>query len=235
MTDTDLIANPAHDAATAAPRRRGGLTGMVLADLRALAAEIGVGDTAGMRKGDLIVAIKQRQSGSGAEVTKATAPATAAVQDRAPRKRTAAVREEADASSSAAPQATALLAPADAAAPAAAPPAPVSAEVVTAGSAESKSTQTDGRRPRQRRGASRAAGAVETGGGQSREAAESPKSPEATTNGASSGSTSERDAVSEPVIQPEKSTKADGGGQQREQGDRQQGGRGNSRQAGGGN
>ncbi|MGZ4524319.1 MAG: transcription termination factor Rho [Mycobacteriaceae bacterium] len=235
MTDTDLIANPAHDAATAAPRRRGGLTGMVLADLRALAAEIGVGDTAGMRKGDLIVAIKQRQSGSGAEAAKATAPATAAVQDRAPRKRTAAVREEADASSSAAPQATALLAPAEAAAPAAAPPAPVSAEVVTAGSAESKNTQTDGRRPRQRRGASRAAGAVETGGGQSREAAESPKSPEANTNGASSGGTSERDAVSEPVIQPEKSTKADGGGQQREQGDRQQGGRGNSRQAGGSN
>ncbi|MEO9222470.1 MAG: Rho termination factor N-terminal domain-containing protein, partial [Mycobacteriaceae bacterium] len=64
MTDTDLITTAAPEAATA-PRRRGGLTGMVLADLRGLAAEMGIGDTAGMRKGDLIVAIKGRQSNAG--------------------------------------------------------------------------------------------------------------------------------------------------------------------------
>ncbi len=43
------------------PRRRGGLSGMVLAELRELAGELGVSDTSGMRKGDLIVAIKERQ------------------------------------------------------------------------------------------------------------------------------------------------------------------------------
>ncbi len=45
----------------AAPRRRGGLSGMVLAELRQLAGELGISDTSGMRKGDLITAIKERQ------------------------------------------------------------------------------------------------------------------------------------------------------------------------------
>jgi transcription termination factor Rho len=44
-----------------APRRRGGLSGMVMADLRELAGRLGIADTAGMRKGDLISAIKERQ------------------------------------------------------------------------------------------------------------------------------------------------------------------------------
>jgi transcription termination factor Rho len=46
-----------------APRRRGGLSGMVLAELRQLAGELGI-DSSGLRKGDLIAAIKERQ-GSG--------------------------------------------------------------------------------------------------------------------------------------------------------------------------
>ncbi|TVT40872.1 transcription termination factor Rho [Amycolatopsis rhizosphaerae] len=45
-------------------RRSGGLSGMVIADLRELAAELGVGDTKGMRKGDLIAAIRERQGKS---------------------------------------------------------------------------------------------------------------------------------------------------------------------------
>src|SRR5918997_6769514 len=45
----------------AAPRRRGGLSGMVLADLRKLAGQLGISDTAGLRKNDLIAAIKERQ------------------------------------------------------------------------------------------------------------------------------------------------------------------------------
>ncbi|MDQ2722429.1 MAG: Rho termination factor N-terminal domain-containing protein, partial [Actinomycetota bacterium] len=73
MTDTDLITSPAPDAASAAPRRRGGLTGMVLADLRGLASEMGISDTAGMRKGDLIVAIKARQSGTNGAAVKSAA------------------------------------------------------------------------------------------------------------------------------------------------------------------
>jgi transcription termination factor Rho len=45
----------------AAPRRRTGLSGMVLADLRKLAGELGISNTAGIRKNDLILAIKERQ------------------------------------------------------------------------------------------------------------------------------------------------------------------------------
>ncbi|WP_455901611.1 transcription termination factor Rho [Rhodococcus gordoniae] len=76
MTDTDLIATPALDIPEAGSRtttrgRRGaGLSGMVLAELRTLAAELGIKGTSGMRKGDLIAAIKERQGGGGA------APAT---------------------------------------------------------------------------------------------------------------------------------------------------------------
>nr|WP_245818802.1 transcription termination factor Rho [Haloechinothrix alba] len=42
-------------------RRGGGLSGMVIAELRELAVELGVTDTKGMRKGDLIAAIRERQ------------------------------------------------------------------------------------------------------------------------------------------------------------------------------
>ncbi|RSM82765.1 transcription termination factor Rho [Kibdelosporangium aridum] len=47
-----------------APRRRAGLSGMVLAELRELAGTLGITGTTGMRKGDLINAIKERQGGS---------------------------------------------------------------------------------------------------------------------------------------------------------------------------
>ena len=87
MSDTDLLSNvaaPDADSGTtsgaspesaevpaagapaengSAPRRRTGLSSMVLADLRELAGQLGITDTAGMRKGDLIAAIKQRQEG----------------------------------------------------------------------------------------------------------------------------------------------------------------------------
>ncbi|QGK71188.1 transcription termination factor Rho [Allosaccharopolyspora coralli] len=49
--------------ANGTPRRRGGLSGMVLAELRQLAGELGI-DTSGLRKGDLIAAIKERQGGA---------------------------------------------------------------------------------------------------------------------------------------------------------------------------
>jgi transcription termination factor Rho len=48
------------------PKRRAGLTGMVLAELRELAGELGITGTGGMRKGDLIAAIKERQNPSSA-------------------------------------------------------------------------------------------------------------------------------------------------------------------------
>ena len=84
MTDTDLITapvdsdsragaatvDPAADAGKTASRSGGskaaartGLSGMVLTELRSLAGELGIKGTSGMRKGDLIAAIKERQSG----------------------------------------------------------------------------------------------------------------------------------------------------------------------------
>ncbi|WP_138998151.1 transcription termination factor Rho [Rhodococcus zopfii] len=88
MTDTDLIATPVLDAPgssageqaddssqTSSPRaagRRGaGLSGMVLAELRTLASELGIKGTSGMRKGDLIAAIKDRQGGGASSASAA--------------------------------------------------------------------------------------------------------------------------------------------------------------------
>src|SRR5437879_9441942 len=48
---------------------------MVIADLRELAAELGVGDTKGMRKGDLIAAIRERQGKTPRKRTAAAATA----------------------------------------------------------------------------------------------------------------------------------------------------------------
>ena len=62
MSETDLVSS----TAAPAPRKRGGLTGMVLAELRQLAAELNISGTAGMRKGDLIAAIRERQGGAAA-------------------------------------------------------------------------------------------------------------------------------------------------------------------------
>ncbi|WP_308281891.1 Rho termination factor N-terminal domain-containing protein, partial [Pseudonocardia oceani] len=50
MSETDLVS-------TTPARKRGGLTGMVLAELRQLAEELNITGTTGMRKGDLIAAI----------------------------------------------------------------------------------------------------------------------------------------------------------------------------------
>ncbi len=217
MTDTDLITSPALDTAGAAPRRRGGLTGMVLADLRGLAAEIGIGDTAGMRKGDLIIAIKQRQAGSNGAATKDVAPKAAvsngavpngavpngAVATRAPQKHTATVPPVDDGKQSAAPETTA--------------PQPTA----TGPTREPSEGQSDARRSRQRRGSARAAGAPPTDTEVDR----------ATT--APAGGTSQDSA--EPKESGEQPPKTEGEAQQpahterppREQSDRQQGGRNN--------
>ena len=75
MTETDLITAPAEEgsadsAASGAASKsrtrtqRTGLTGMVLTELRAVAGELGIKGTSGMRKGDLIAAIKERQAGA---------------------------------------------------------------------------------------------------------------------------------------------------------------------------
>ncbi|GGM34992.1 hypothetical protein GCM10012275_02770 [Longimycelium tulufanense] len=73
MSDTNLLSSEApsatHQEGSSGPSKNGtasrrrGLSGMVLAELRALAKELGIPNTTGMRKGDLIAAIKERQGG----------------------------------------------------------------------------------------------------------------------------------------------------------------------------
>ncbi|MFC7959806.1 transcription termination factor Rho [Rhodococcoides kroppenstedtii] len=143
MTDTDMTAAPvaiADDAATGAPerpararaaRRGDGLSGMVLTELRGLAAELGIKGVSGMRKGDLVAAIESKR-----------VPAPTGGADRAER----------PAAEPAAPAATSTE------------PAATSSDVspVSDGSG-SDETASDGgpRRTRNRRGASRRAGAAE--------------------------------------------------------------------------
>ncbi|WP_410670673.1 transcription termination factor Rho [Amycolatopsis sp. cmx-4-68] len=70
MSNTDLLSDVGSSAAESngtapAPKKTvGGLTGKTVAELRSLAGELGVGETTGMRKGDLIAAIRERQGKS---------------------------------------------------------------------------------------------------------------------------------------------------------------------------
>ncbi|GGP45964.1 transcription termination factor Rho [Saccharothrix coeruleofusca] len=59
---------------SAPTRKRAGLSGMVLAELRELAGQLGITGTAGLRKGDLIAAIKERQGGTSGRGNAATPP-----------------------------------------------------------------------------------------------------------------------------------------------------------------
>ncbi|PXY26751.1 transcription termination factor Rho [Prauserella sp. PE36] len=106
MSNTDLLSGdvnaqaeapgtgeqaPQAGGAAAAPKRRpGGLSGMVIADLRALAGELGIGDTTGMRKGDLIAAIRERQGkskrGKSASAGADTLPLEGVSEAKAPEK-----------------------------------------------------------------------------------------------------------------------------------------------------
>ena len=163
MSETELVS-------TATPRKRG-LSGMVLAELRQLAGELNITDITGMRKGDLIAAIKERQSGGSSapqlslpDTTSApTAPAAGSENGAAapaPRRRRAASRPAGAPDPK--PAADGAAAPAEApgtertasgsAAPEASAAAPA-AEPSTAPSTEAPSTEGEvgGRRQRQRR------------------------------------------------------------------------------------
>jgi transcription termination factor Rho len=72
------------DTNGSAPRKRAGLSGMVLPELRALASELGLRGTAGMRKGDLIAAIKERQSGGTSSRTNGRPAAASSDQTELP-------------------------------------------------------------------------------------------------------------------------------------------------------
>ena len=80
MTNTDLLSSEAAEAASpiassgsdasstngTTRRKAAGLSGMVLPELRELAGQLGITGITGMRKGDLIAAIKERQGASSA-------------------------------------------------------------------------------------------------------------------------------------------------------------------------
>ncbi|KRE29483.1 transcription termination factor Rho [Mycobacterium sp. Soil538] len=121
MTDTDLItagggsdsdalptavATDTPAAPAAAPARRGALTSLVLPELRAMAKEIGIEGASGMRKSELIAAIRERrgEKNSGAPAAEAApsqpAPAADGAVEQAPaaapqrRERRSASREQ---------------------------------------------------------------------------------------------------------------------------------------------
>src|SRR5689334_19209308 len=89
---SDVADAGAGTTATATKRRRGGtgLSAMLLPELQSLAASLGISGTARMRKGELITAITERQSG-GAPAESAPRPRSsqAAKQAAAPAEATA--------------------------------------------------------------------------------------------------------------------------------------------------
>ncbi|WP_280457619.1 transcription termination factor Rho [Nocardia carnea] len=122
MTDTDLLATPGVESDSVPSGNResdsgqiskmsentdigSGLTGMLLPQLRALAGELGIRGTSGMRKGDLIAAIKENQAGR---------PAAAERNTRAKAAKERKSAESAPATAAAAPAAAPVEAPAPA-------------------------------------------------------------------------------------------------------------------------
>ncbi|KAA0018057.1 transcription termination factor Rho [Antrihabitans cavernicola] len=167
MTDTDLLATPVGNSETDSPVSQAkdsqstsptaGLSGMLLPQLRALAGQLGIKGTSGMRKGDLIGAIKDSQTSTR------PAKSTPATEAAAPVETTPVVAESA--------------------APATAEPAPARTDEPRrdnksddtrnedtkgdANSADANDGEQGGGRNRQRRGSSRQAGSPEQGNDQS--------------------------------------------------------------------
>ena len=209
---------------------------MVLADLRGLAAEVGIGDTAGMRKGDLITAIKQRQAGSNGAATKEApkaavsngAVSNGAVSDGAVSDGAVSDGAVSDgavsdgAVATRAPQKhTATVPSVDDGQQSAAPETTAPQPTAAGPTREPSEGQSDARRSRQRRGSARAAGTPATD-------TEVDRATTAPAGGASQDS-------AEPKESGEQPPKTEGEAQQpahterptREQSDRQQGGRNN--------
>ncbi|MGY1981647.1 transcription termination factor Rho [Nocardia gipuzkoensis] len=179
MTDTDLLATPGVESNPTGDREsesgqiskmientdvaRSGLTGMLLPQLRALAGELGIRGTSGMRKGDLIAAIKENQAGKSAKAEKpakgeaksaATAKADAPAKNAAPAESAPAKAEQATLDVTP----TASAASTEAPAPAKKAPADSAPAAEPASSTATETTEESGResgqrgRGRQRRG-----------------------------------------------------------------------------------
>ncbi|WP_280241870.1 transcription termination factor Rho [Nocardia abscessus] len=180
MTDTDLLATPGVESNPTGDREsesgqiskmientdvaRSGLTGMLLPQLRALAGELGIRGTSGMRKGDLIAAIKENQAaGKSAKVEKpakgeaksaATAKADAPAKNAAPAESAPAKAEQAtlDVTPAVSAASTEAPAPAKKAAADSAPAAESASSTATETTEESGRESGQRGRGRQRRG-----------------------------------------------------------------------------------
>nr|WP_159930792.1 MULTISPECIES: transcription termination factor Rho [Nocardia] len=163
---------------------RSGLTGMLLPQLRALAGELGIRGTSGMRKGDLIAAIKENQAGKAAKAEKpakseaksaATAKADAPAKTAAPAAPAPAKAEQATLDVTPA----ASAAPTEAPAPAKTAPADSAPAAASASSTATETSEESGResgqrgRGRQRRGRDQARSAADTAPAETR--ADEPK------------------------------------------------------------
>ncbi|MBF6298642.1 transcription termination factor Rho [Nocardia amamiensis] len=173
MTDTDLLATPGVESNPTGDREsesgqiskmsehtdvaRSGLTGMLLPQLRALAGELGIRGTSGMRKGDLIAAIKENQAaGKPAKVEK---PAKGEAKSAVTAKADAPAKDDSAAASAPAAPAKAEQATLDVTTAASAPATEAPAPAKTApADAAPETTEESGReggqrgRGRQRRG-----------------------------------------------------------------------------------
>jgi len=85
VTNTTDLASAHNTAVGETPKRAGSLSTMKLAELQGMAGSLGLTGTAKMRKGDLVTAIKARQSGSSASANGASvAPAAPQLSATAP-------------------------------------------------------------------------------------------------------------------------------------------------------
>jgi len=126
VTNTTDLASAPTSGADETPKRTGGLSTMKLAELQGLAGGLGLSGTAKMRKGDLVTAIKARQSGGSASVAPNSVAAAAAPTAAAPTAHVAPVTIERPARTSRRAQRPVGTSPADdGAAPAAAAQAPL--------------------------------------------------------------------------------------------------------------
>jgi transcription termination factor Rho len=80
-------------AAEQTPKKRGGLNSLLLADLKSMAGGLGIAGASGMKKAQLVDAIKAAQSGGGASAS-GTAPARRARKTTAPAEPSAAAPEQ---------------------------------------------------------------------------------------------------------------------------------------------
>ncbi|TCP54805.1 transcription termination factor Rho [Tamaricihabitans halophyticus] len=174
---TEASASSGGKATGGAAKRRSGLSGMVLAELRELANQLGIKSTAGMRKTDLIAAIKEHQDKNQGRSRAETLPLDGVGEAPAkPARRRTTKTKSASTSEPTTPtgesQNGAVSTVADEAKPASSKNGTAAAAKSTApseqaGGGEAEGQDTERRDNRRRRSAGRAAGSTDGGSGQS--------------------------------------------------------------------